>query len=1100
VPGSASNGASVVTVQMPPSARSEDSATAVRGSWPEVPGYEILGELGRGGMGVVYQARQWGLNRVVALKMILAGVQASDHQRERFRSEAQAVARLRHPNIVQIYEVGELDGQPFFSLEYVEGGSLAAQLGGTPWPPTQAAALVETLAGAVHHAHEHGIIHRDLKPANVLLQIADLRFKIADLNALKSAILNLKSAIKITDFGLAKRLDVEVGQTASGAIVGTPSYMAPEQTGRHAQPVGPATDVYALGAILYELLTGRPPFRAATHLDTIFQVVRDEPVPPSRLHPRLPRDLETICLKCLEKDPRKRYASAQGLGEDLGRFIAGEPIQARPVSVAERALKWARRRPVVAALGAALVLAALGVLALVVWHNLDLQQRIDQALTAEHVARQYAERATRAVAVARGQAALAQEAPDDWQQAASQLAAAVDRTEPDAGDADAIEARQMLDRLRARLAEHQERQAALRRAQEKRAEFLRLRDQALLHATLSIGDNLPANREATGTNARLALARFGIAADGDGPPALDPVLTPAEKEQILDSCYLLLVVWADAEAQPGADRKESERHRSTEAALTLLRRAEGLKIPTRACHQRRARYLRQLARETDAREEDRRAQQTTPTRAVDYYLLGDEHYQRDDLDGAVRDFENVLRLKPDDFWARYYLSVCYVRLVRFTEAQAFLTDCITQQPGFVWLYLMRGFASGQRDQFDPAEEDFAHAEQLLRDRPDDEARYALHMNRGVLRARRPGADAVGDLQQALAVRPRRYEAYLALAQICQGRKEWDTALAYYRRGVEADPSCALLYRNRAQLYVERQDLEAALRDYDCAIGVAGPRADVQDLARDHVQRGRILNQRGRYEEAVQAFTAAAKAWPEYTRTYLYRAEVLLRLERYEDAIGSLEEYEKKGGKARVEVYQARARALTRLHRHAEAVQAYSLALAQRPKDSALYAARGWEQLASHALEPALRDFERATVLDPKNADAFNGCGQARATLGRYQEAVADAEQALRLGPETASLLADAARTYALAVGQVDAERSRLPPLAPRSQIDAARRLRLEYVDRAVKLLRAALDGLKSDPQRAEFWRERVLRDPALEPIRTNAGFARLAAQYAGLAH
>jgi WD40 repeat protein/predicted Ser/Thr protein kinase len=298
-------------------------------------GYEILNEIGRGGMGVVYRARQLGLKRFVALKMILVSRCATPEQMDRFQGEAEILARLPHPNVVQIHEVGDLEGLPFFCMEYLEGGSLAEKVNGQPQPPQAVADLVERLARAVHAAHEQGIVHRDLKPANILLDGAGVP--------------------KITDFGLAKHWREEAGQTGSH-IVGTPSYLAPEQVRRGGVAIGPATDVYALGVILYELLTGRVPHQGENSMDTVLQVLHEEPVPPSRLQPRLPADLETIALKCLSKQPRRRYASAAELADDLRRCLNREPIRARPTGSFERLARWCQRRPAVATMSAALFL------------------------------------------------------------------------------------------------------------------------------------------------------------------------------------------------------------------------------------------------------------------------------------------------------------------------------------------------------------------------------------------------------------------------------------------------------------------------------------------------------------------------------------------------------------------------------------------------------------------------------------------------------------------------------------------------------------------------------------------------------------------------
>jgi WD40 repeat protein len=298
--------------------------------------YEILRELGQGGMSVVYLARQRPLNRLVALKMLLLGRQASTGALERFRREAAIIAGLQHANVIHIYEVGELQQVPFLALELCEGGSLADRHGQQAPHASEAAGLVEKLARAVHAAHNAGIIHRDLKPANILF-LAD-------------------GTPKITDFGLAKRLDADADQTHPSEVVGTPCYMAPEQTGWTRHAIGPAADVYALGAILYQLLTGQPPFRAPTSLETLTQVVDKEPVRPRQLQPKSPRDLETICLKCLAKDPARRYGSAATLAEDLRRFQAGESIIARPPGLAEKTTRWVQKRPLVAGLGAALLI------------------------------------------------------------------------------------------------------------------------------------------------------------------------------------------------------------------------------------------------------------------------------------------------------------------------------------------------------------------------------------------------------------------------------------------------------------------------------------------------------------------------------------------------------------------------------------------------------------------------------------------------------------------------------------------------------------------------------------------------------------------------
>jgi tetratricopeptide (TPR) repeat protein/tRNA A-37 threonylcarbamoyl transferase component Bud32 len=325
--------------------------------------YELVSMIAKGGMGVVYKARDTKLNRTVALKMILSGNFAEDGEIARFYAEAKAAAMLRHPNIVAIFDYGEVDERPFFAMDYIEGGGLSDLVRENALSPAKAAALVKTVAEAMHHAHEKGILHRDLKPSNVLLDHA--------------------GEPMITDFGLAKQVEGQSQLTVSGTILGTPSYMPPEQAAGRVEDVAVPSDVYSIGAILYELLTGRPPFRAANAVETLKQVLDAEPVSPRLLNPSLPVDIETICLKCLQKEPAARYASAQELADELERFLAGEPILARPIGRAARLWRWCRRKPKIAALAAtALVGAVIAVTSITVGYFVTSSalQRAEQSL------------------------------------------------------------------------------------------------------------------------------------------------------------------------------------------------------------------------------------------------------------------------------------------------------------------------------------------------------------------------------------------------------------------------------------------------------------------------------------------------------------------------------------------------------------------------------------------------------------------------------------------------------------------------------------------------------------------------------------------------
>ncbi len=373
-----------------------------------MPGFEILGPLGHGGMGVVFKARHVALQRIVALKTLRNWTSVGQKELCRFRAEADVIARLQHPNIVQIYDVGEVSGRPYLVLEYVAGGNLAARLDGTPQSVRVASQLVEVLARAVQVAHANGVVHRDLKPANILLTAAE-----GDAPEAPDAIRGPRRTVndralaraipKIADFGVARIADGDrdaqpAGRlTVTGDFIGTPSYMAPEQAAPLGPPVGPAADVYALGAIFYELLTGRPPFKGETPLDTVLQVLHNEPVSVMSLQPTVPRDLETICLKCLRKEPHRRYPSASELADDIQRFHHGQPIKARSRGTIERAWRWIRDHPAASGLvaaGAVTPLVALIILSLLsarLVRSSALESAAQQAELLEQATNQYSQ-------------------------------------------------------------------------------------------------------------------------------------------------------------------------------------------------------------------------------------------------------------------------------------------------------------------------------------------------------------------------------------------------------------------------------------------------------------------------------------------------------------------------------------------------------------------------------------------------------------------------------------------------------------------------------------------------------------------------------------
>jgi serine/threonine-protein kinase len=891
---------------------------------PQVPGYQVEAVLGHGGMGVVYKARQNALGRAVALKMLLAGPCAGSQELGRFRRETAALACLRHANIVQVYDAGDVEGRPYFTMEFVEGGSLAQQLSGTPQPARQAAALLATLAEAVHVAHQGGIVHRDLKPANILLT--------ADGSA------------KIADFGLARRLEGGAGLTQSGVPMGTPSYMAPEQARGQARAIGPAVDVYALGAILYECLTGRPPFRAETPAETVRQVIDQEPVPPARLNARVPRDLETICLKCLQKDPGKRYGTAADLGADLGRFLKHEPIQARPTGRVEHCVRWVRRRPAAAGLLAAGVL-----LPLVAGVGAGLEYR--QWAAARDRQGQTDREVRGVLEEARGPLT------EGWQaQDLAQMTAAL------------AEGNRAVDIARsgaASAAVRQEAEAFRADADERLGRAKR--NSALREAVLDMAAPQEAGADAAEEAGRLAapaqpsvdeqyaaaFRRWGLDVDGTAEAEVVARLG-AEPDAVVPELIAALDGWMLERRR--RKRPEAEWRRLFRVAEQLDRSARHRWLRTLLIGESPPRAasvagfvatasfgpaLWQLARGDDWRQlrEVRREIDPRMDPVLTVVLLAQAYAAVGDAAGAGQVLGEAATARPDqvvllDALAKllerqgpsrrgnaieYYraaraqrprlgiaLSGALIRAGRAEEAEGVLRDLLRQQQQAPTLYNDLGVCLDAQKKHEAAEAAYRKAIDLAPDFVDahcnlgmclaDQHRYeageracrkaidlrphradAYYYLGNTLAGQKNHAAAGEAFRQAIARRPDWAEAYYNLGNALTGQGKHGAAEAAYRQAVTLRPDFALAHNNLGMALSEQQKpgAEAAYRQ---AIALQ------PDLAQAYNNLGVALAEQRKHDEAESAFRKAIALRPDFPLAHFNLADALKQQARFDEAL------------------------------------------------------------------------------------------------------------------------------------------------------------------------------------------------------------------------
>jgi serine/threonine-protein kinase len=811
---------------------------------PQVPGYDVEAILGRGGVGVVYKARQRALDRPVAVKMLLAGPYAGPQELERFRRETAALAYLRHPNVVQVYDAGDVEGRPYFTMELIDGGSLAQTLSGTPQLPRRAAALVATLAEAVQVAHKSGIVHRDLKPANILL--------------------TAEGTPKVSDFGLARRLEGGEGLTQTGVPMGTPTYMAPEQARGDAGAIGTAVDVYALGAILYELLTGRPPFRAESAAETLRQVMDQEPAPPSSLNAQVPRDLETICLKCLHKHPVRRYAGARELADDLGCFLAGHPIQARPVGVAERGVKWARRRPAAALLVGALAVMAASAAGVGVWlRNQDIDRRLAKA--------QWEGQARAAVETALGRADDRRR-EERWPEALLILREAESRL----GEANSPRLEEQLRRAQAdaQIAADLER---VRESnpfqtdgevdyQQRAVEY----QEVFERAGLRIGDDPTTVAEVVRTSA-----------------IRDPMIAAVEDRALV--AYMLHddpLLERLLQVARSVDPEPRWRDRFRQVAAW-----------------RRRGQLQQLAAEAFNTEPAPPGHQLA--------LLGCLLRQSGDVSTATQLLGEACRRQPGNFWLNREMGTTLFRAGRTTDAIAFYRAALALRPDNAGVHEGLGMALFHAGQSDEALVAFRRAVELP-----PHSRFSRQRLVGALAQSGRWMEAAAECRKSLDVDRADPFPPLHLGITLYIHQRDEDAIAACQLAIGADPKAvaAYYYLGHAQMRLERHD--EAITAFRTATDLRPDHADARRLLarelmgvgrpgdaiaeiRTGIERypvsdvfyrdlGTVLRKQGRADEAIAAFRKAAELLPQHPESWDGLAAVLLDRGQFAEARAAME--------------------------------------------------------------------------------------------------------------------------------------------------------------------------------------------------------------------
>jgi eukaryotic-like serine/threonine-protein kinase len=939
---------------------------------PRVRGYEIVSELGRGGMGVVYKAKQKGLNRLVAIKMVLGGEHVGEIGLARFKTEGEAVASIQHPNIVQIYEVGDQNGLPYFSLEYIDGGSLQQRIDGKPQAIRDAARIIHQLALGMQSVHDRGVIHRDLKPANVLM--------------------TMQGTPKITDFGLAKRVESDSKQTRTGSLMGTPSYMAPEQARGDTYAISPLSDLYSLGAILYEMLTGRPPFQGATLLDTMEQVRSQEPVPPTRLQPKIPRDLETICLKCLQKLPSQRYPNMAALADDLKSFLDEKPIKARPVGRLEHAWRWVKRNPRVATLSASIV--ALGLLLLATATTV-LIRSIQENQTIAKV---------REVTLAQIEGGKDAILKGDYRQAKARLA----NTNPFLAQTPALaDVREDLDVLRSQV--------------DTFAKFRELLDQVrvggLLEGEARRGKARQDCQELVQfyeqIKSKKGEARFGL-----------PVLSTIQQQLFNEDVFDAFLIAAQTEYEFGSAAKDQAKlEESGRRAISWLDQAESLLPPTRALYVWRQGIKEKIGDLKEAQEDKVKGEAIVPNSPVDHFwhgyaerLRGELFRKNKDLAKASESFRNAkteyakfLQARPENDWGYLEWAKCQGLLGNPSDALVGFTACIQLRDENAWPYHNRATCHVALKEYEDAVADETSA--IKRD-PDYLSAYTGRAKSYLALGRIPLA--VADFDRVLRADPanaeilfQRANAYFALKNYAKARDDYSALIPLL-------PRPFVPYRSRAKVQYLLKNFDASIADWTKVAGL---------LPKDAESRYNIgVLQMGlrRYDQALQALENCLAIDPDHALAYFARAQI----RRFQgDDPGALKDIDR----VVQTLDSAKLDAATKAYYLNERVDYYRhvgrlddsekdarRSIALDPKQVDAYVALALLEKRRGKPDAASEWYDKMLASNPDSAEVHLRRAEFFRDLGRWDQALGEAEQVAKLDAERGPTLAGLVRAEILA--------------------------------------------------------------------------------------